>query len=308
MSDLLSVAVMTYNRPAHLRNCLESIARHLPGVPVLVVDDRSDDPAQAEVLREAAAQGGEVLTGNAGEDWHGGLYANMQKALDWCLTPMLLFLQDDTQMIRSPDAGEVAAVLHRLEVGGGGFVSPFFVKAMKRRQWRGRFDPAPDGRFLLPRFTPRKGRHHITYSDINIAHVPALRAAGWRFDASEGANSDQAARLFEGGMALMSDPWAFYCPEVPVFRHRSRSHTLAGRIAARRSGDTVKRFRSMPDDKVAALRARPSDDLPVAEDWLETDDPRVRRPFVYADLRRDPWVWALHKAELALRRLVARFR
>ena len=302
----LTVAVMTYNRPAHLRNCLDSIARHLPGVSVLVLDDRSDDPAQVALLAEVAAAGVQVVTGKAGEEWHGGLYANMQKALDLCRTPLLLYLQDDTQLVRSPGTEEVAAVLELLEQPGAGFVSPFFVKARKGFQWRGRFTPSADGQFLLPGINARKGRRHLSYSDICIAHVPSLRAAGWTFVGSEGANSGQAAQLFPSGMALMHAPWGFYCPEVPVFRYRSRGHTLAGRIAARRAGDSVKRFRALSPDRVAALRNRAPGLLPLAESWLEPEDPRVRRPFVYADMQRSRWLWLLHKGELALRRLTGR--
>ena len=53
--SLLTVAIMSYNRPDYLRNCVDSVHRHLPGARILVMDDASDDPVQQAELRRAAA-------------------------------------------------------------------------------------------------------------------------------------------------------------------------------------------------------------------------------------------------------------
>ena len=301
-APLMTIAVMTYNRPDHLRNCLESVARHAPGARLVVIDDSSTDPRQqAELQWAEATLGARIITGTGTQGWHGGLYHNMQRALDGCETPLLMYLQDDTQLVRAISDGDLAEIVEHFHQTGAVFAYPFFVKGRKRRAWAPLFALAPGARFLRPR--PRKGRgaQWFSYADICVADVAALRAAGWTFAQTEKANSEVAARLFPQGMSLITCPWGFYCPEVPVFRNRKPTDSLVLRLAGP-PGDIVKAFNDLDRETIARLVGRTSPGLPVAEEWLTTLDPRVKRPFVYQDTKRNLLLWVLFGIEMRLRR------
>ncbi|MGR3436827.1 MAG: glycosyltransferase family 2 protein [Shimia sp.] len=283
----LEVAVFSYNRPAYLAQCLASLAAQMPGVPVTVYDDRSDDPAQLRLLED---WGVPVVRPSATEKArHGGLYANMDRALAGTRAEWVLFLQDDMQVVRpfgARDADQVAALFDA--VPGRAFVAPWFVKGVRRRR---------AGRGLRPEGAAGFAGY-LAYADVSIGHVARLRAAGWRFGPTE-AEAEARARATFDGMALMRDPFVFFCPEVPVYRGRARG--LSSRLAARVVGTEAKGFAPMPSEAVAALRTRPPSALPVAEDWLTPTDPRTRRPFAYKDVGARWWLRALARIETALR-------
>lgn len=44
LSPILSVAIIPYNRGSYLRDCIDSVSRHLPGVKCTVHDDSSTSP------------------------------------------------------------------------------------------------------------------------------------------------------------------------------------------------------------------------------------------------------------------------
>lgn len=289
----LSVAIMTYNRPAHLQNCLASVRRHLPGVPVLIMDDASDDPAQISLLAEARTLADvRVIVAKGDAGFHGGLYGNMQRALAECPTRFLLYLQDDTQLVRSPDARDINHVVQALAPTNAAFVYPFFIKAAKKRAgWSLTTSNLPG--VVQIRTHGGAVRPWNYYADICICDCDTLRAADWRFQPSEAANGQQAQAVFQP-MEWLHAPWGFYCPEVPIFRWRARTRSLAQRMLPPRVRETAF-FHDMDTETVARLRKRGATTLPFAEDYL-TPTRKVRRPFVYQDVkstRLSHLVWAL---------------
>lgn len=293
----LEIAIFSYNRGAWLARCLASIARHAPGAILRIYDDHSDDPATQEVLAQSGAE--VICPPPAGAGKHGGLYANMQRALDHAEGDFLFFLQEDMQLVRPVTDQDMAQIAALFDTDPGrAFLCPVFLKGLRRRRAARLLAPLPDQRA----YGPPEGLNpaqRLAYFDVSIGHVARLRAAGWQFAASEHANVEQARARFSN-MAQLADPFAFFCPEVPVFRQRGQ--TLAARLVARLRGAHPRGFADMSAADIAALTARPLSVLPVAEDFLTPEDPTLRRPFVYKDIRRYGWANLLHKAELALRR------
>ncbi len=281
----LTAAVFSYNRGDYLANCAASVLRHMAGATFRIHDDASDDPRTRAVLAGLAPH--LAAPGTGLQSKHGGLYANMQAALDGCATRFLLFLQDDMQVVRpvtAQDMDEIAAIFDADPARA--FLCPTFVKGL-------RLSHAAAMRPLLP-LRAWAGSH--AYGDVCIADAPRLRAAGWRFAARERLSQDQAARMF-APMPYMATPFCHFLPEVPVFRARRTS--LAARLARRITGPGVKAFDDLTEAEITALRA--STALPVAEDWLRTVWPAAR-PFVYQDIRVRRWIATLHRVETALRK------
>jgi glycosyltransferase involved in cell wall biosynthesis len=172
----LTVAVFSYNRGGYLRNCVESIRRNLPFAEVKVYDDNSTDPETVAVLHSLGLpvlrpEGS--VTGR-----HGGLYANMNRALDEAGTGLILFLQEDMQLVRPVQPVELDQIAIILGAGRRAFVFPGFMKATSMPRYRRQMRADAAIRAYVGR-ADDPGR--ITYVDAMIADVGKLREVGWRF-------------------------------------------------------------------------------------------------------------------------------
>lgn len=296
----LTVAIFSYNRGAYLAHCVASVQRNMPTATVVIYDDASDDLETLAVLRDLPVPVHSVTQGDKGK--HGGLYRNMQKALDQATTRYLLFLQDDMQIVRPVDAADIATIDRMFATDPGrAFCCPLFMKG--RRLTRHQRLQMPDDALRCYRLsanaTNAERAARLAYYDVSVADVARLRAAKWVFQSSESANVAYARTLFSD-MPMLGDPFAFFCPEVPIFRNRARS--LSSRIAARISGADVKSITDMTAGQVMAFRARPLHDWPEAERYLTPRDPRVRKPFVYKDIKARWWLNLIYRAERLLRK------
>lgn len=294
---MIDVAIMAYNRPDYLKNCVDSVRRNIPQARIRVYDDVSDDPQQLRYLKELGDEA--VISPSEDKGRHGNLHANMAAALAGAQHDLLLILQDDMQVVRPVNADDIAqinACFQRFPESG--FVSPLFMRGDRMRRFKRELAPMADMRFYISDPANRgDSKKFLSYFDSHIAHVARLRAAKWNFNVpgGEGVNR-QNARVVFGAMPMMADPFVFFCPEVPFFRNRQKK-TLAARIARRFVGDTVKAYHDLTTDKVSALKSRPLSRWPEAEKFLEPTDKKVVRPFVYKDVKARLWLYALHKIE-----------
>jgi glycosyltransferase involved in cell wall biosynthesis len=292
---MIEIAVLSYNRPDYLKNAVDSVLRHMPGARLRIYDDCSDAPDMLAYLSSL----GEIVVRRevASHDRHGGLYANMNRALHDAERPFLMMMQDDMQVVRAFDANDLAT-LDRLFDSDitRAFVCPMFMKADRKRRFRRELVPDLELRaYISPPVAEMTSKNCLSYFDVHIAHVDRLRAAGWQYlTDGEGRIRDRARAQF-GAMPMLGDPFLFFCPEVPFFRHREQS--FAAKIASRHIGRHVKSFVDMTESDTATLRARDLSIWPFAEDFLTPNDPNVVRPFVYKDVNARRWLYALHKTE-----------
>lgn len=297
-ADTLTIAIFSFNRGAYLRNVLDSIERHASSCVVKVYDDRSTDPDTIAVLQEC--QEHVVVSQSPSSGRHGNLYRNMQCALDDCDTRFLLFLQDDTQIIRDlteSDFDDFQKVFAGSDIG---FARPHFLKAGDCGRFRASTGYDAERRGFFPLAAKGKVEFGNAFCDVCIADVPKLRAVKWRFSEGEWVNQTQAREAF-AGMPFLASPFMFYCPEVPSYRDRKLY--LASRIVQRRRQGRVVAFRPLTGEALRRFLDRDPTVLPVAEDFLEPTEPDVMRPFVYQDFLRSPWLLALYKVESRLYRI-----
>lgn len=290
---------MTFNRPLHLQNCWHSVKSCLPDAQILVVDDNSDDKDQIFFLSKIEHDKNTRIL-RQHEDMskrHGNLYDNMQWALHEANTQHLLYLQDDAQLVRRVDAADFSSFqAFFAEDGNRAFINPFFFKWRKRWQWRHKLSVTPNLRF----YQSAKSTPVFHYADICVAHVARLRAVDWHFQQTEKENIVQASSLF-GGMGMMVDPIEFYCPQVPSFRNRSLSHSAAARLSHQRIPE-VFQYELLTAAQTKALRERPAQTLPIAEDTLQTIPPTARRPFVFQDYKASNRLHFIHHIERLVRK------
>lgn len=294
MTPKITVAVFSFNRGAYLQACLDSIARNFAEAEVVVYDDLSDDPATKEVL--AGLKVRLVQPDLVAKAQHGGLYSNMRRALTEVSTQYLFFLQDDMQIVRPVDAQDMAAIDAIFAADQAcGFVSPLFMKGLYARKMRAQYRASDQLRAYVCAAEIAREALRFAFADVCIAHVPRLRAAGFDILDGEGANEQQAKAMFSQ-MPIMADPFAFYCPEVPTFRNRKRP--LSGQIARHlRSASEGLGYENMSATQSAEFRGRSVALWPFAEDFLQPENPKVRRPFVFQDFQGPAMLRVLSKLE-----------
>ncbi|MEX1198205.1 MAG: glycosyltransferase family A protein [Pseudohongiellaceae bacterium] len=299
MSGRLQFVVFSFNRGRFLEHCVQTLERCAPQCPVLIFDDDSDDPQTRAVLQRLARRYTVVTPrplapGSHGK--HGGLYANMQAALDGLDDDVLMCtLQDDMQLVRSLRDEEIetmAALLERDE--GRRFLHHAFLKGAERHRSRVRF-VAQDSVYYAGREQSSAGSH---YSDIFIARVAALRAVNWRFLPREAANEQQARQVFLP-MGHWRDPFAAWLPAATAWRGKKRTWALRRGEKRHRCG--FHPLRVMDEEQRRCFLVRdPAERLPWAEDWLELEKDDLPQPWVYHPLQGSRWLKWLNSVELKL--------
>jgi glycosyltransferase involved in cell wall biosynthesis len=299
-SPTLDVAIFSYNRGAYLKNCVDSLQRNVPGVHFTVYDDGSDEPDTVAYLQSLGGQVRHMKSG--GDERHGGYYNNMQAALDATQADYLLMLQDDLQVVR-PFAQEELSRIHEVfeQSPTTVFISPLFMKGSKRAYFQQRYQADPALRCYRWSADPHEtGKVPQKYADIALLHVARLRQSGWQFAGSEEANGALADRLF-GDMVQVAEPWVFYVPEEPAYR--GRVLTFGAKLAVKMAGNQVKSFRDMSAQASESFAQRDLGVYPFAEDFVDTVDPTVRKPYKFNAYRTRWLPLVLNKLELLGRRL-----
>lgn len=301
---MLHVFIFSFNRGLYLRNCLDSVQRFAPECPVTVLDDDSTDPQTLGVLASMPPSIPVRQPGLRAAGRHGGLYANMQAALESAPpSGRALFIQDDMMLVRplhSEDFAYIDGFYQRFPRAA--FLNPVFLKGKRqRRDYRiSRLDP--DFPVYFRHYPGKKNARGLAYADAVIADVGRLREAQWRFLPGEVANAEQAREHF-GDMGFMAYPFLMFLPQVTVYRGGRK--TLGARLAERRSGTSPKAFLPIADARLREFLSRDLAVLPHAERYLDCEDPGVAKPFAYAAVNAFPLAYMLHKIELFICRLVS---
>jgi hypothetical protein len=275
----------------------------MPGIGWTVYDDGSDEPETVSYLKSLGQAVRHMKS--AGDDRHGGYYNNMQAALDATQSDYLLMLQDDLQVVRPFDSNDLSRIDQIFDQSPTtAFISPLFMKGSKRAYFQKRYQPDSGLRCYRWSADPEEtGKVPQKYADIAVLHVGRLRQSGWRFERSEEANGALADRLF-GDMVQVAEPWVFYVPEEPAYR--GRVLTFGAKLAVKMSGNKVKSFKDMSQQTSLAFAQRALSAYPFAEDFVDTVDPAVRKPYKFNAYRTRWLPLVLNKLELWGRRLCRR--
>jgi hypothetical protein len=301
-NDAMVICIFSFNRGQFLDNCVRSVERCAPTADIVIFDDDSDDPDTVALLADLRQKHRVIQPGHVSGHRLGGLYGNMQTALEhFSETPLLCFLQDDTQMVRPLDEDEPTQLLEQFERNPRlGFIHPCFIKGINRQRGASyQYDPKNRLYFRAP---TQRGAGRF-FSALLITHPPRLLQAGWRFAGSEPANNRQAESLFDP-MGYLFAPFAMWLPEVPAYRGKRK--TLGLRLAERKRRCGYYPFRVHEEAEVRRLKERDPDILPIAEDFLSCEHGDPPKPWAYNPLTNTGWLKTLNQAEVSLRRLIRR--
>ncbi len=218
--------IFSFNRGPFLDNCVRSIEQCRPDAEIMVFDDDSEDAQTLSVLDQIREKHRVITPQKAGTTKHGGLYDNMQRAIEMLKddSSLVCFLQDDTQVVR-PILDEELQLLNRLfsENPSLGFVQPCFLRASAKS--RRPFQVPEEGKTELLYRENRGQSAGLHYSDLLITSPARLLERGWTFSASEPQNDRQAKALF-GPMPYLYSPFAMWLPNVPAYRGKKKTWAL----------------------------------------------------------------------------------
>lgn len=294
--------VFSFNRGQFLRNCVNSIESCAPDSRIIVFDDNSDDPDTVKVLQDIKTRHTLLQPGHSSKHHLGGLYGNMQSALEYCSDEELVcYLQDDTQIVRPLAADTITAINEAFDrLPRLGFLHPCFIRGINRlRGAEYIFDSDTKLYYRAP--TERSAGRF--FSALLIMKPGRLRESGWRFESSEPKNNQQAEALFQP-MGYLFSPFAMWLPEVPAYRGKKK--TLGLKLAEKKRGCGYFPFKQMTPRQVEAMHHRPSSEIPYAEDFLDCIPASPKKPWAYNPLTDTGWMKTLNQLEISVRRLVSR--
>ena len=299
--------IFSYNRGPHLWNCVQSIETCTPEARIVVFDDNSEDPETNTTLERIAARH-EVrrpAVGATSAEQHGGLYGNMQQALDLAEGDELIgFLQDDTQLVRSlseEDHRFLSAFFE--EHPRAGFLAPVFQRGITRQRTLDRFVYQPERVVYHCEHKSRKAVAGVYYSDISITRADRLKSVEWSFKSDEFANEQQARAHFDP-MGYLFAPFVMWLPNPPAYRNKKK--TPVYRLGERINRADLYPFAIMGETSIQSLLQRAPATLPVAEHFLDTVGKGPKQPWIFHPLKRPRWLRRLARLEQRLLRLKQR--
>jgi hypothetical protein len=261
-----------YNRGPSLQNLVDSVERHVEA-PLIVMDDRSDDPGSLDTLARIARRH-EVIVADCDSDneWRtGGLHANMSRAMAIAAdrkVDIALFLQDDMQVVRDIRDDDITLARAGFERENASCViqTCFLKSSFGVRADDGAMREVMPGLYERS-MTPQAVRAHktSTFSDTGFFSVPLFESQIGNFLTGEQANQ----RLLEAQgvrIGFFAAPFMHWCP-MPI-SYRSRSRSWRNRIADRIAGAGTHPIQSLEGSELIEFLERDYSILPYAEDFL----------------------------------------
>lgn len=292
--------IFSFNRGQYLQNCVDSIERCVPSARIAVFDDNSYDEETREILASIGKRHDVLQPGKVSAHKLGGLYGNMQSALEYAAQEDLVcFIQDDMQVVRAVSETDIGSIGRAFDVDENlAFLQPCFLKGCNRK--RDLETLAYDvslGAYFRKETAQSAGRY---FSAVLITRPSRLLAKNWVFAGSEPEN-DKLARKYFGKLGHLAVPIAMWLPEVPTYRGKRK--TLALKIAEKKRGCGFFPFLTMTESDLQALRSRSMAVLPVAEDFLKCANESLPKPWMYYPLQGSRFLKKLNVIELFFRRL-----
>ena len=292
----IHILIFSFNRGEFLRNCVQSVQKCMPHAHIVIWDDNSTDEMTRQILAElepAVEIHQPPLDDDGGRSKHGGLYRNLQSALEHLPDDSLMCaIQDDMQLVRPVSLEEIDQWKQLFDKQHHGFVQPAFLKAKSADI---HYQNDKDG-YCVQRQHRSAG---AWYSDVFMINTRLLREKQWQFQQRESGNEQHARQHFEQ-MVYLKNPFVAWLPGAPAWRGKQR--TLAMRRAEQSRQCGFYPFSIMTAQQGEEFCQRPADQLPLAEQWLTLQSGSLAKPWFYYPLQGQRGLKLLNKLELLLKR------
>ena len=299
----IPVYIFSYNRGLFLQNCVNSILRHAPDSSITIIDDGSQDPETVRILESFPEEIRVLRQERNNVAKLGGLYHNMQIAVDDSKDDeLVMFLQDDTQIVRDLREEDYQHISdYFAHFPDAAFLNPHFLKGVRRKGILKAISLDTSFDTYLYDFSERLKDRSVTmyYTDIAIVHMQRLKDKGYRYEGNESTCGVQARQHFSK-MGTMVHPFVMSLPEVPIYRGKEKTWGVAK--AEERLGLEPNAFKIWTDGEEKTFLSRDLSVLPFAEDFLTCERAVQKIPFVKESVNAFPFLRLMHKLELKLRK------
>lgn len=274
----LEIFVFSFNRGKYLRNCLESVFRHAPDCKTTVVDDASTDPSTQRVLDDYRRTLTVVTADPASHTSLGGLYNNMNWAVEHAQSELALFIQDDMQLVRELTEADR---IHMRRFFDHFSDSIQLHTCFMKNATKSRIGAGLELDTVVPVYfrDGTRGRR-AWFSAVGIVHVRRLRERGITLEQSESGNNEHISRV-AGRMGMTPYPFMMWLPFAESTKFRRKG--LIQRYVEWRSRAGLYPYRPMTAEEVERLFARDVTELPVAEQTLTPAPPRAETEWMFED-------------------------
>lgn len=270
MSNSFGVFVFSFNRGEFLANCVASIERCAPDLPIWIIDDDSHDPSTKAILSKLRDKYSVIsaAASDKGEFKTGGLYQAMNVAMDIARQHNItfaVFIQDDMQLVRPVRPSDLADYQKCFEIHENTIqVSNSFIRSLSSDAFLERHEIDADAAVYIrkPQFERGKSR----FSATGVFSVDRFYDLFGSFDVGEGKNSEKAGQLglFCGRSVF---PNACWLPYPTSFRGKRKSLKHSFFEVFGRSGFYP--ITPMSEEENDAFVRRPHTDIPVMEWYLK---------------------------------------
>lgn len=256
-------AVFSYNRGQFLENCILSILINAPDAKVDIFDDGSSDPVVHRVLRQYEKLVRVIPRQSEELGYHGGLYSNMQRALNASEEDeYLVFIQDDQQVIRPLLDDDVAHWGQFFSRNDSAFQlsAAFLKRGSKLDVSTVTYDTDTNSHYMESTASRRS-----FYSDVGVFNASRMKEYGWVFGKTEGDN-EAKARSLNAKAGISPYPFMMYLPYANSTKFKKRGLLL--RFAEWYHAYGYYPFQVWDREEANAFFKRDPEVLPYAEDLL----------------------------------------
>jgi len=285
----LVVVILSYNRGKNLSLCVDSLRSCSPNSRIIVFDDGSDDAETQDVLTSFQSDVTVLQSSGRPGELHGGLYNNMNKALQNLPDcDLVMFAQDDMQFVRAFGPDDLSCYSRLIDSAHGMvLLYPVFLKERTVKELQLKLS-------LCKKYYTSENSSICTgrfYSDVLIASPRALKAAEWKFGEGEYENAEKASQIF-GAMRYLVNPIVAYVPRPKSYRRRKRNFAMIMIERLFRFGNY--QLEKMSSSNNALFLARSPSVLPVAEEHLKVTVGSLKSPWAYSVFDLSPIVFPLY--------------
>ena len=276
-----AIYVFSFNRPKFLKNCIHSIENLADSLPMVIIDDCSDDPDISRLLTDISGRYSVIANSriNQREYKTGGLAGCMNIAMEHARENnfrFAIFIQDDMQFVRRLEKSDITRIEDFFShVPNSMQVSTNFIRELSASNFLSKNYINRDAHAYIRH--PVKERGKSSFSDTGVFHVQRFHEFFESFGVGEGNNSEKARRLgLTCGRAF--HPFMCWLPYPESYRGKRKGFKHLFFEYFGRSGYYPIEF--MSDGCVAEFLNRDPDMLPVMERYLSA--PTVPRADVWS--------------------------
>ena len=266
--DDLIFCVFSFNRYRYLKNLVSSIDAFYPDVTVVIFDDNSTEQELLDYYKQLdLKENYSIIKQNAAstdKSKHGGLYQQMNTALDYCWEKninFVFFIQDDMQFVQSLDLPALC--------------KQYFMK----RENVLMFSPLFMQKIFLPEIEKYIGKKEGTYffkeygvADAGIINLGRAKAAGLQFSSRGEKYNGNIYHDLGYRLILAMNPCLAWVPWAISYKHDTRK----GVFLYRKDRLFIKPLSGEKRDKLLN-----NNDIPFLEDFTRLNVWWIPRPYIH---------------------------